>query len=114
MENNNISLKPYLELQRGELSVIIQGVAEEEEKRVVLDLIKEFTNAINKLAPTKEQLEDRAILKQDKLLEVDASVLLLDSGLMVENQLNHPNNKNLINKCNEFVATKAYKSLKNY
>lgn len=112
MENNNISLKPYLELQRGELSVIIQGVAEEEEKRVVLDLIKEFTNAINKLAPTKEQLEDRAILKQDKLLEVDASILLLDSGLMVENQLNHPNNKAFIRKCNDYLVAKGVQEFK--
>ena len=109
---NNISLKPFLESQRDQLTLIIQGVAEEKEKNAVLELIKSFTTTINKLVPTKEQLEDRAILKQDKLLEVDASIFLLDSGLMVENQLNHPNNKNLINKCNEFVATKGVQEFK--
>ena len=109
---NNISLKPFLESQRDQLTLIIQGVAEEEEKRVVLELIKSFTTTINKLVPTKEQLEDRAILKQDKLLEVDASILLLESGLMVENQLNHPNNRAFIRKCNDYLVAKGVQEFK--
>lgn len=101
---NNVSLKPFLEYQMAQLSLIVKNV-DEREKQTALTMLKNFNIAINELAPSKEQIEDKAILKQDT--EENASTLLIKSSLMVDKQVRHEKNQVFISKCNNYISKKG-------
>lgn len=106
--------KELKEILQDNAYIIKQHIAlcNEVEKATPLRAYERTIKALNELEPTEEQKENlRLLVSQENINEnliekeplTNASALLVEYGLLVDNQVRHKNNLRFIKECNSFI-----------
>lgn len=112
LEDNNYIIKQHIAL------------CNERDKALPLRVYQRNLKALNEFNTTKEQVSNLTLLtgiETQKLntqetshdIFVGGASLLLESGLLVENQVRHYKNYGFIAKCNEFIGDYGTERFKN-
>lgn len=119
---NNTELRALLENNVYVIKQHISLLTNDTEKALPIRVYTENLKAINDIELAQAQsIKDNKLLNDINTNEQDtnapalsnASVLLIEYGLLVDNQVRHYKNRPLIEKCNEFINSYGLDRFKN-
>ena len=110
---NNTELRALLENNVYVIKQHISLLDNDTEKALPLRVYSENLRAINDIEIASKKELNLNTNEQNEIALSNASVLLVEFGLLVENQVKHYKNRPLIEKCNEFINNKGLECFNN-